>query len=184
MASGSKRTDKPTVLLYGHYDVQPVDPIELWKSPTLRAGGAQRQPLCARRGGRQGADARAGQGAGIAHARRRRAAGQHQNPVRGRGGGGRRVHREVRRASIPRSWPATCRSSPIPACPRPASPRIIYSLRGILYTEIVAKGAKRDLHSGVFGGIAPNPLHALALVLAGLKGADGQIKIPGLYRAR
>ena len=66
--------------------------------------------------------------------------------------------------------------------PAPGVPAIIYSLRGILYTEIVAKGAKRDLHSGVFGGIAPNPLHALALVLAGLKGADGKIKIPGLYR--
>ncbi|HEX9107020.1 MAG TPA: M20/M25/M40 family metallo-hydrolase, partial [Longimicrobiales bacterium] len=65
--------------------------------------------------------------------------------------------------------------------PAPGVPSLIYGLRGILYTEIEARGAKTDLHSGTFGGVAPNPIHALALVLAGLKGADGHITIPELY---
>jgi acetylornithine deacetylase/succinyl-diaminopimelate desuccinylase-like protein len=65
--------------------------------------------------------------------------------------------------------------------PAPETPAIIYGLRGILYTEFEAKGATHDLHSGQFGGVAPNPIHALALVLAGLKGADGRITIPELY---
>ncbi|HLY32820.1 MAG TPA: M20/M25/M40 family metallo-hydrolase, partial [Ktedonobacterales bacterium] len=66
--------------------------------------------------------------------------------------------------------------------PAPDVPAIVYGLRGILYTEIEARGAKRDLHSGEFGGVAPNPIHALALVLAKLKGPDGRITIPQLYR--
>src|SRR5260370_39178690 len=60
-------------------------------------------------------------------------------------------------------------------------PELTYGLRGITYTEVEARGAKRDLHSGVFGGVAPNPLHALALIIAGLKDAEGHIHIPGLY---
>ncbi|HEX6122821.1 MAG TPA: M20/M25/M40 family metallo-hydrolase, partial [Ktedonobacterales bacterium] len=51
----------------------------------------------------------------------------------------------------------------------------------IVYTEIEARGAKQDLHSGSYGGVAPNPIHALAIVLAELKGRDGHINIPGLY---
>ena len=54
-------------------------------------------------------------------------------------------------------------------------------LRGILYTEIEAVGAEADLHSGIYGGIAPNPLNTLALIIAGLKGRDGRIRIPGFY---
>lgn len=65
--------------------------------------------------------------------------------------------------------------------PAPGVPALVYGLRGILYTEIYARGARHDLHSGAFGGVGPNPIHALALVLAGLKGADGRITIPELY---
>src|SRR5581483_6788401 len=60
-------------------------------------------------------------------------------------------------------------------------PALITGLRGIIYTEVEVRGPKRDLHSGSYGGVAPNPLHALALIIAGLKGADGHIHIPGLY---
>ncbi len=60
-------------------------------------------------------------------------------------------------------------------------PVLIYGLRGITYTEVVVRGAKRDLHSGEFGGIAPNPLHALAVIIVGLKDAQGHIHIPGLF---
>jgi acetylornithine deacetylase/succinyl-diaminopimelate desuccinylase-like protein len=60
-------------------------------------------------------------------------------------------------------------------------PTISQALRGILYAEIVARGAAGDLHSGVYGGIAPNPFQTLAWALAELKGRDGRINIPGLY---
>jgi acetylornithine deacetylase/succinyl-diaminopimelate desuccinylase-like protein len=60
-------------------------------------------------------------------------------------------------------------------------PALVYGLRGILYTEIAARGAKHDLHSGEYGGVGPNPIHALALVLSELKGRDGRITIPELY---
>src|SRR5258707_15717589 len=51
----------------------------------------------------------------------------------------------------------------------------------MIYTEVEVRGAKRDLHSGEFGGVAPNPLHALALIISGLKDAEGHIQIPGLF---
>jgi acetylornithine deacetylase/succinyl-diaminopimelate desuccinylase-like protein len=54
-------------------------------------------------------------------------------------------------------------------------------LRGILYTEIVARAAAHDLHSGLYGGVAPNPFIALAHVIAGLKSTNGRITIPGFY---
>jgi len=60
-------------------------------------------------------------------------------------------------------------------------PTITHSLRGMTYVEITANGAKGDLHSGGYGGIAPNPIQALAWVLADLKGRDGFINLPGLY---
>jgi acetylornithine deacetylase/succinyl-diaminopimelate desuccinylase-like protein len=64
--------------------------------------------------------------------------------------------------------------------PSKETPALVYGLRGIIYTEVEVRGAKRDLHSGEFGGVAPNPLHALALIIAGLKDAEGHINIPGL----
>jgi acetylornithine deacetylase/succinyl-diaminopimelate desuccinylase-like protein len=60
----------------------------------------------------------------------------------------------------------------------PDQPSLITGLRGILYTEITVTGAKTDLHSGSYGGVAPNPLHALCLLISRLKGEDGAIMIP------
>ncbi len=60
-------------------------------------------------------------------------------------------------------------------------PALVSGLRGIIYTEVEVQGAKRDLHSGSYGGVAPNPLHALAIIISRLKDADGHIHIPGLY---
>src|SRR5205807_674837 len=60
-------------------------------------------------------------------------------------------------------------------------PALISGLRGITYTEVEVRGAKRDLHSGSYGGVAPNPLHALAIIIGRLKDAEGHIHIPGLY---
>jgi acetylornithine deacetylase/succinyl-diaminopimelate desuccinylase-like protein len=172
---------KPTILLYGHYDVQPVDPIELWKSPPfepeVRGGN-----LYAR-----GAVDDKGQMLGLVKALESLMRADGSLPVNIKvliegeeEAGGASIEKYVREHPDELACDAVLIADT--GIPAPGVPAIIYSLRGILYTEIVARGAKRDLHSGVFGGIAPNPLHALALVLAGLKGADGKIKIPGLFR--
>src|SRR3989440_2172479 len=60
-------------------------------------------------------------------------------------------------------------------------PALVNGLRGIIYTEVEVRGARGDLHSGSYGGVAPNPLHTLAIIITGLKDADGHIHIPGLY---
>src|SRR5438270_1419413 len=63
----------------------------------------------------------------------------------------------------------------------PELPTICVGLRGIVYGELIVQGADHDLHSGVYGGAAPNPIQAIAEILASLKDRDGHIRIPGLY---
>src|SRR5271169_5310760 len=63
----------------------------------------------------------------------------------------------------------------------PDVPTLCVGLRGLLYTEIEAQGAKTDLHSGVYGGAAPNAIFGLVEVLSKLKDADGKVLIPGFY---
>ena len=172
---------RPTVLLYGHYDVQPVDPLDLWQSkpfePEVRG-----ENIYAR-----GAVDDKGQMLALVKAL--------ESLMRTRGGTlpvNVRVLIEGEEEAGGEAIEAYVKEHPdLLACdvaliadtgmPAPGIPALMYGLRGILMTEIEAHGAKSDLHSGVFGGVAPNPLHALALVLAGLKGADGRITIPELY---
>ncbi len=63
----------------------------------------------------------------------------------------------------------------------PELPTLCVGLRGMIYTEMEVRGAKTDLHSGMYGGAAPNPFVALAQIIAQLKDADGRILIPGFY---
>jgi acetylornithine deacetylase/succinyl-diaminopimelate desuccinylase-like protein len=63
----------------------------------------------------------------------------------------------------------------------PGLPTLCTGLRGMIYTEIEARGARTDLHSGMYGGAAPNPFIALAQVIAQMKDAEGRILIPGIY---
>src|SRR4030088_2838190 len=63
----------------------------------------------------------------------------------------------------------------------PVLPTLCVGLRGMIYTEIEVRGARTDLHSGIYGGAAPNPFVALAQIIAGLKDRDGKILIPGFY---
>ncbi len=171
---------KPTVLLYGHYDVQPVDPLELWNSdpfePVVRNNN-----IYAR-----GAVDDKGQMFGLLQALEALMRAYHGLPVNVRlliegeeEAGGESIEEYVR--THPQKLKCDVAYIADTGMPAPGVPAIIYGLRGITYTEFVAKGATHDLHSGAFGGVAPNPIHALALVLAGLKGADGHITIPELY---
>ena len=174
--------EKPTVLIYGHYDVQPVDPIDEWKSnpfePEVRDDN-----LYAR-----GAVDDKGQMLGLVKAL--------ESLSRTSGGtfpvnlkvliegeeeyGGEAIEAYVRKH--PKELACEVALVADTGMPAPGVPSLVYGLRGIVYTEIEARGAKQDLHSGAYGGVAPNPIHALAIVLAELKGRDGHITIPQLYK--
>jgi len=172
--------DKPTVLMYGHYDVQPVDPINLWQSPPFEPE-VRGDNIYAR-----GAVDDKGQMLALLKAVEAITKTEGSLPVNIKvliegeeESGGEAIEAYVK--AHPKELACDAVLVADTGMPAPNVPAIVYSLRGILYTEIEAKGAERDLHSGVFGGVAPNPLHALALALAGLKGPDGRINLPGLY---
>ncbi|MEO7000864.1 MAG: dipeptidase [Ktedonobacterales bacterium] len=171
---------KPTVLLYGHYDVQPVDPRNLWVSDPFEPE-VRNDNIYAR-----GAVDDKGQMFGLLKALDALMHTHHGLPVNVRvliegeeEAGGEAIEAYVR--EHPDRLACDVALVADTGMPAPGVPSLVYGLRGIIYTEIVAKGAKHDLHSGAFGGVAPNPIQALAWVLAGLKGPDGQITIPQLY---
>ncbi len=172
---------KPTVLIYGHYDVQPVDPLALWQSnpfePEVRG-----ENLYAR-----GAVDDKGQMYALIMALKSLMAANGTLPVNVRvliegeeEAGGESIEAYVK--NNPKKLAADVALVADTGMPAPGVPALVYGLRGIVYTEITARGAQHDLHSGEYGGIAPNPVHALAQILVGLKGANGRITIPELYK--
>lgn len=173
--------DKPTILLYGHYDVQPVDPIDEWVSDPFQPE-VRGENLYAR-----GAVDDKGQMYGLVKTLEALMhAGHGTLPVNVRvliegeeEYGGESIEAYVK--EHPKKLACDAVLIADTGQPTPDVPALVYGLRGILYTEIHARGARRDLHSGSYGGVAPNPIHALALVLAGLKGVDGRITIPEIY---
>ena len=175
-----KATGKPTLLVYGHYDVQPVDPIELWESPPFEPTIRGDNLYC------RGACDDKGQTMLVIKAMESLMAVNGVLPVNVKvliegeeEAGGESVEAYVQ------AHPDRLKCDAAFICdthmPAKDIPALITGLRGIIYTEVEVRGPKRDLHSGSYGGVAPNPLHALALIIAGLKGADGHIHIPGLY---
>lgn len=175
-----KAPGKPTVLVYGHYDVQPVDPIELWESPPFEPTVRGDNLYC------RGACDDKGQTMLVLKALEALMRVNGALPVNVRvliegeeEAGGESIEHYVR------TYPERLACDAAFICdtgmPSQEIPALVYGLRGITYTEVEVRGAKRDLHSGEFGGVAPNPLHALALIIAGLKDAQGHINIPGLF---
>ena len=170
----------PTVLVYGHYDVQPVDPLDQWTSPPFEPVVEGRSDAGARRGGRQGPDPPPPDGRGRVARDARRVPGQRAVPVRGRGGveldpprrlargqprAARRRRRGHQRQRLLRGQPAGDHDGPARASCTPRS----------------TCGIAVDLHSGGYGGDVENPANALARIIAALKGPDGRILIPGFY---
>jgi acetylornithine deacetylase/succinyl-diaminopimelate desuccinylase-like protein len=171
---------RPTVLIYGHYDVQPAEPLELWHSPpfepTVRDG-----QLYAR-------GATDDKGQVFAHVKAVEAllatAGRLPVNVVFLIEGEEEVGSDNLTPFIERERARLAADvaviSDTPMLGR-GQPALCYGLRGIVYLEVAVTTANRDLHSGQFGGAVPNPILALASMLAACKGADGRITVPGFY---
>src|SRR5258705_285436 len=171
---------KPTVLCYGHYDVQPPDPLELWHTPpfepTIRDGNLY---------ARGSADDK-GQMYMHVKAIETLMAVNGKLPVNVKfliegeeEVGGASIAKYV--AANPAKLKADVALVSDTALYADGIPTLCIGLRGLMYLEVEATGPARDLHSGLYGGAAPNAVYGLIELLAKAKNADGVIQIPGIY---
>jgi acetylornithine deacetylase/succinyl-diaminopimelate desuccinylase-like protein len=173
---------RPTLLLYGHYDVQPPDPLEEWDSPpfepTIRDGR-----IYAR-----GADDSKGQTFCLLKAYEAVLDADRRPPLNvrfmleGEEESGGRVVSDLLRSEPERVKVDAALVSDSQFYD-PGIPAVYTALRGICYAEISVRTLQRDLHSGTYGGVAPNAIETLVRILAALKDEDGEIRIPKLYKA-
>jgi acetylornithine deacetylase/succinyl-diaminopimelate desuccinylase-like protein len=171
---------KPTLLLYGHYDVQPPDPLEEWKSPPFEPV-VEDGRITAR-----GANDNKGQFVAILKGVEAVMRAEGRLPVNVKWAiegeeesGGRALPNYLREHREEMAGDAVFVADN--HFPAPGLPAILTGLRGLLYLELEAQGAAVDLHSGTYGGAAPNPFNALAWIIAGLKDPYGRVTIPGFY---
>jgi acetylornithine deacetylase/succinyl-diaminopimelate desuccinylase-like protein len=172
---------KPTVLCYAHYDVQPAEPLDEWITPPFEP--TERNKNIYARGavddkGQLWMEVKA-----------------LESLMQGHGGklpinvkvifegeeevGGEAISDYVRKqkAKLKADFALVCDTELF----APDLPTLCVGLRGLVYTEIEAQGAKTDLHSGMYGGAAPNPLFALVEIISKLKDSKGKVLIPGFY---
>lgn len=172
----------PTMLLYGHYDVQPVDPVNLWESPPFEA--------TVRDGEIYARGAADDKGQVFMHFKAIEAHLKQQGrlPVNVKvviegeeEVGSVNLDRfvEARREQLAADVVVISDSAMFAR----GVPSICYSLRGLVYCQIDLRGTSSDLHSGIFGGAVANPNMVLAQMLAQLKDRGGRVKIPGFYDA-
>jgi len=170
---------KPTVLCYGHYDVQPPDPLDEWVSPPFEP--AERNGNIYARGA---VDDKGQVCAQVAALESLLASGGLPINVRVLFEGEEEVGGEAIAAFVASRPPELKADFALVSDTElfaPGLPTLCVGLRGMIYTEIEVRGAKTDLHSGMYGGAAPNPFVALAQILARLKDENGHILIPGFY---
>src|SRR5689334_7834162 len=171
---------KPTLLLYGHYDVQPVEPLDEWKSPPFEPD-IRGDNIYAR-----GAADDKGLTLILIKAVEAVLREDGRLPVNIRWliegeeeCGGEHIERYVK------SKPPNVKADAAVICDTemfaPELPTICVGLRGIVYGELHVQGAEQDLHSGVYGGAAPNAIQAVAEIVCALKDREGHIRIPGFY---
>ncbi len=171
---------KPTVLVYGHYDVQPPDPLDLWETkpfdPTVRNGN-----IYAR-----GASDDKGQSFTHLKALESYCKSGTDFPVNIK-----YIYEGEEEIGSPHLVPFIKKHKEMLECDMVLisdtamfaedTPSITYGLRGLCYMEVELTGPNRDLHSGVYGGAVENPANALSEIIAQLKNEDGVIQIPGFY---
>jgi amidohydrolase len=185
VAKSPARDGGPRVLFYGHYDVQPVDPVDLWRTPPfeprLEVLTDGRKAILGR-----GACDDKGQLMTFIEACRAFKAVTGTLPLQ---------------ITTLLEGEEECGSKNLPAfveaskneldadlalvCDTgmwdPKTPAITTSLRGLVYEEVTVTAADRDLHSGLFGGAAQNPIRVLSKILGALHDDDGRVTIPGFY---
>jgi acetylornithine deacetylase/succinyl-diaminopimelate desuccinylase-like protein len=171
---------KPTILFYGHYDVQPADPLELWKSPPFEPS-VRNGDLYAR----GSADDKGQMYMHVKAIEALRAVNgtlpvnvkflvEGEEEV-----GGASIARYV--AENPEKLKADVALVSDTAMYAEGMPTLCIGLRGLIYMEVDAAGPMRDLHSGLYGGAAPNAVYGLLQLLAKAKDERGMIQIPGIY---
>src|SRR6184192_3622053 len=170
----------PTILFYGHYDVQPVDPVGLWESPpfeaTVRDGEIYARGSADDKGQVfmhfKAVEAHLKQSARLPVNMRFILEGEeevgstHLDDFI-------RAHKDELQADV-----VVISDSPMFAR---GVPSICYGLRGLVYFQIDLRGSSTDLHSGSFGGAVANPAFVLAQMIAQMKDRGGHIKVPGFY---
>ena len=182
---GSGNGNGPRVLFYGHYDVQPVDPLDLWETPPFEPRIATlpdgRKIIIAR-----GACDDKGQAMTFIEACRAFKAVTGKLPlpitvmIEGEEEcGSQHLFGFVKdnAAELRQDLALVCDTSMWD----PQTPMVTTSLRGLVYEEVRLTCADRDLHSGLFGGAAQNPIRVLAKILAALHDDDGRVTLPGFY---
>ncbi|HEV2294435.1 MAG TPA: dipeptidase [Tepidisphaeraceae bacterium] len=184
VAKNTHQPGRPTVLVYGHYDVQPPEPLELWTTgpfePTVRKDDTGHDAVFAR-------GAVDDKGQVWCHVEAILAWQAHGGLpvnlivlVEGEEEIGSenleefvKQHAEQLRADIAVVSDTNQFARGVPA--------ITYGLRGLAYMEVTVTGPSHDLHSGLYGGAVPNPANVLARLIASLHDPEGRVNIPGFY---
>lgn len=171
----------PTVLVYGHYDVQPVDPLNLWKSPPfdpqIKSGKIWARGANDNKGQNfvhiKSVEAFKKTGTKLPVNVKYLIEGEEEI-------GSENLHKFLKQNKKLLKCDAVMISDT--SLYMPGVPTINYGLRGLCYMEIEVTGPNRDLHSGSFGGAVANPINALAEIIAKLKDKNGKITIPNFYK--
>jgi acetylornithine deacetylase/succinyl-diaminopimelate desuccinylase-like protein len=171
--------DAPTILIYGHYDVQPTDPEELWVSkpfiPEIRDGYLY---------GRGSSDMKGQVMASIKAIEAVLSQGNLPINIKFLVEGEEEIgspnlagflkeHAEMLKCDVA--------LNPDSGMVSPDNPTIVYALRGLAYFEIRVYGPDHDLHSGVFGGVIHNPAQALCEIITGMHDSQNRVTLPGFY---
>jgi acetylornithine deacetylase/succinyl-diaminopimelate desuccinylase-like protein len=179
-ADSLEQPGQPTVLIYGHYDVQPPEPLEPWNSPPFEPTVVNGNIIA------RGATDDKGQMFTHLKAAEAWLKTVGKFPVNVKfliegeeevGGANLEAYVKANREALACDYAVISDTSQF----APGIPAITYGLKGLAYFEIFVNAAKSDLHSGMFGGTVANPLNALATILASLKDADNRITIEGFY---